>query len=237
MSGYDKNGKLFWLPIYEDDAVLQSAASNVLGQVYRYVESGSCMEATAASIMTNEPAPLPLAPSLRARDAPPLTLPPGLRGAGGALGDGNGGGRGTDDGRGGGMDGAAGLVGTAGGAGRAPVGAQGATVPPAGAVGGAAGGMTAVDAQLAAAQAAAAAIVDGEDEEITPSAVAPPEAPGAASAAATSAHRTFQGLSIADRGASGALDPRPSSGCGAIGRSLLHRPPTPRRTSYLPTPP
>jgi len=30
---------------------------------------------------------------------------------------------------------------------------------------------------------------------------------------------------------------RSSSGCGAIGPSLLRRPPTPRRTSYLSTPP
>jgi len=207
VSGYDKNGKLFWLPIYEDDAVPQSAASNVLGQVYRYVESGSCMDATAASIMTNDPAPLPLAPSLRARDAPPLTLPPGFRGSGDALEDGNDGGRGADDGRGGGMDGAAVFVATAGGGGRAPVGAQGDTVPPEGAIGGAAGGMKAVDAQLSAAQAAAAAIVDRDDDDITPSAVAPSEAPGAASAASVAAQRTALGLAISRGGAGGALDP------------------------------
>jgi len=66
--------------------------------------------------------------------------------------------------------------------------------------------MTSVDAQLAAAQAAAAAIVHGDDEKITPSAVAPPEAPGAASAEAASAHRTSQGLYIAGQGAGNALD-------------------------------
>ena len=76
VSGYDCKGKLFWLPIYEDDAVLQSAAANILGQVYRYVESRSCMEATATSIMTQDPRPLlPTIPFLRT--APPVTLPPG----------------------------------------------------------------------------------------------------------------------------------------------------------------
>jgi len=165
------------------------------------------MEATAAFIMTNDPVALPRAPSLRARDARPLTLPPGLRGTGDALGDCSDGGRGADEGRGGGMDRAAVFLGTAGGGGQAPVGAQGATVPPAGAVGGAARGMAAVDVQLAAAQAAAVAIVDGDDDDIFPSAVAPSEAAGAASAAAAPAQRTALGLSNSREGAGGALDP------------------------------
>jgi len=35
VSGYDKIDKLFLLPSYEDDVVLENAASNVLGKVYR----------------------------------------------------------------------------------------------------------------------------------------------------------------------------------------------------------
>jgi len=69
VSGYDKNGKLFWLPIYEDEAVCTSPAAHVLSMVYRYVESGSCMESTAASIMTDVPRST-------------LTLPPCVRGQG-----------------------------------------------------------------------------------------------------------------------------------------------------------
>jgi len=193
VSGYDQKGKLFWLPIYEDDAVLKSAASNVLGQVYRYVESGSCMEATAASIMSNDPAPLPLAPSLR--DAPPLALPPGLRGAGAASGEGDDGGeRDTVVGGGDRMGGAAGLAGIAGGAGGTAAGVQGGTIVRAGAAGGDTGGLKTADAQLAIAQAAAAAIVDADVEENLPPAGVRPRAPGATSAA------------VAGRGGSGALD-------------------------------
>jgi len=106
VSGYEQKGKLFWFPIYEDAAVLKSAASNVLGQVYDYMESGSCMEATAASILLHDLAPLPLALSLR--DAPPLALPLDLRGAGAASAEGDDGGEGgTDVGEGGRADRAA----------------------------------------------------------------------------------------------------------------------------------
>ena len=164
VSGYDKKGKLFWLPIYEDDAVLQSAAANVLGQVYRYVESGSCMEATATSIMTHDKRPpLPTIPSLRT--APPLTLPPGAIRARAVDGNAR-----TDVGVGGGSHVAAGSAASGGGASGALADAQGGSVPidPVGAAAGNLGRRSAADAQLAAAQVAAAAVVDrcgdnGED--------------------------------------------------------------------------
>lgn len=51
VSESDKSGKIFWLPIHEDPAVCDSPSAHVLGMVYRFAESGYCMQATAPSIL------------------------------------------------------------------------------------------------------------------------------------------------------------------------------------------
>jgi len=43
MSGYDLGGKVFWVPIFEDQVVLDSPAKRVLNMVYRYIESTDSM--------------------------------------------------------------------------------------------------------------------------------------------------------------------------------------------------
>ena len=45
MSGYDLGGKVFWVPIFEDQVVLDSPAKRVLNMMYRYIESTDSMRA------------------------------------------------------------------------------------------------------------------------------------------------------------------------------------------------
>jgi len=49
VSGFDKKGHIFWTPVFEDKAVLDSSAGGVLGMVYRYVEAAGAMSAGAAT--------------------------------------------------------------------------------------------------------------------------------------------------------------------------------------------
>lgn len=51
VSGFDKSGRPFWMPIHKDDTVCDSPAAHVLGMVYRFAESGTCMQALAPSIL------------------------------------------------------------------------------------------------------------------------------------------------------------------------------------------
>lgn len=51
VSGFDKSGRLFWIPIHKDDTVCDSPAAHVLGMVYRFAESATCMQALAPSIL------------------------------------------------------------------------------------------------------------------------------------------------------------------------------------------
>jgi len=48
VSGFDENGDVFWTPVFEDKAVLDSSAGGVLGSVYRFVESAGAMRAASA---------------------------------------------------------------------------------------------------------------------------------------------------------------------------------------------
>jgi len=138
-------------------------------------------------------------------------------------------------------------------------GRPGGTIPHMGADGGATGRLTTADCQLAVAQAAAAAIVDRYFEEDPSHTGALPRAPGDSSAAATGfggsgALETVRDASLAvlvdnsrDSGkmmrkraprrlrARATPASRPSSDCGASGRSPVCRPPTPLLTSKIPT--
>jgi len=42
-TGHDKDGNTFWLPVHEDQQLLNSAAANVMAMVYRFAESGDAM--------------------------------------------------------------------------------------------------------------------------------------------------------------------------------------------------
>jgi len=51
MLGFDENGDVFWTPVFEDRAVLDSSAGAVLGSVYRFAESVGAMGAALANRM------------------------------------------------------------------------------------------------------------------------------------------------------------------------------------------
>ena len=40
LTGHDQNGDTFWLPVHEDQQLLDSAAGNLMAMVYRFAESG-----------------------------------------------------------------------------------------------------------------------------------------------------------------------------------------------------
>ena len=42
-TGHDKDGNTFWLPVHEDQQLLDSAAGKVMAMVYRFAESGDAM--------------------------------------------------------------------------------------------------------------------------------------------------------------------------------------------------
>jgi len=44
LTGHDQNGSTFWLPVHEDQQLLDSAAGNVMAMVYRFAESGDAMQ-------------------------------------------------------------------------------------------------------------------------------------------------------------------------------------------------
>lgn len=52
LSGYDETGKVFWLPVWEDVAVLQTSARRVLSMVYRFIESGPCMVGASFALLS-----------------------------------------------------------------------------------------------------------------------------------------------------------------------------------------
>jgi len=54
MSGYDLDGKVFWVPILEDKVVLDSPAKRILNMVYRYSESTDSMLAGSTSLLENK---------------------------------------------------------------------------------------------------------------------------------------------------------------------------------------
>jgi len=58
VSGYDTLGKIFWLPICEDDSVRKnpSPARLVLGMVYHYMEGADSMTASARALLSLRPA-------------------------------------------------------------------------------------------------------------------------------------------------------------------------------------
>ena len=51
MSGYDLSGKVFWVPIFEDQVVLDSPAKRVLNMIYRYIESADSMLAESTTLL------------------------------------------------------------------------------------------------------------------------------------------------------------------------------------------
>ena len=198
VSGYDKGGKVFWLPIYEDAAICESPAAHALGLVYRYAESGSCMEAMTASILTETPSSrLTLPPAARAERA----VPRGRRVEGGgkkedaekAV---------TVDGGGAAACGAA--AGWAVGGGQGP--AQGAGTDIAGA---ASDQPTAADDRLAAAQAAAAAVIEAEGAGDLP----PPAVVGDA----VQPRRSTMAAAAAGAAATCVVAPRPHAGTAVGG--------------------
>jgi len=57
VSGYDTTGKIFWLQVFEDPNVVESAsATQVLSMLYRYVESANGMMAASGSLLALKPA-------------------------------------------------------------------------------------------------------------------------------------------------------------------------------------
>lgn len=52
LSGYDETGKVFWLPVWEDVAVLKTSARRVLSMVYMFIESGPCMMGTSFALLS-----------------------------------------------------------------------------------------------------------------------------------------------------------------------------------------
>jgi len=97
MSGYDLGGKVFWVPIFEDQVVLDSPAKRVLNMVYRYIESADSMLAGSTTLLEAKPwvaraksqsfkksRPRGLPPSasnLTASSTPPATGAPSAGGA------------------------------------------------------------------------------------------------------------------------------------------------------------
>jgi len=56
VSGYDTTGKIFWLPVLEDQNILDSApASQVMSMLYRYIESADGMIAASGSLLALKP--------------------------------------------------------------------------------------------------------------------------------------------------------------------------------------
>jgi len=51
MSGYNLHGKVFWVPIFEDQVVLDSPANCVLSMVYCYVESADSMLSGSTTLL------------------------------------------------------------------------------------------------------------------------------------------------------------------------------------------
>jgi len=97
MSGYDLGGKVFWVPIFEDQVVLDSPAKRVLNMVYRYIENAGSMLAGSTTLLEakpwllrvknrsfkkSHPRGLPLSASnLTASSTPPATGAPSTGGA------------------------------------------------------------------------------------------------------------------------------------------------------------
>jgi len=44
LTGHDQDGNTFWVPVHEDQQLLDSAAGNVMAMVYRFAESGDAMQ-------------------------------------------------------------------------------------------------------------------------------------------------------------------------------------------------
>jgi len=173
VSGYDTTGKIFWLPVFEDPNVVDSApATQVLSMLYRYIESADGMMAASGSLLALKPRS-----AAACGGGEPLDighLPPTLgdelvasasQGAGG--GEAGGGGRASGklrSGRGGRGVGATGAAigrggATAGGAERAPNG-----VPSSVGTASAATTSQAASDDLARAQAAAAAVLEVDED-------------------------------------------------------------------------
>jgi len=51
MSGYNLHGKVFWVPIFEDQVVLDSPTKSVLSMVYRFVESADSMLSGSTTLL------------------------------------------------------------------------------------------------------------------------------------------------------------------------------------------
>jgi len=51
MSGYDLGGKVLWVPIFEDQVVLDSPAKRVLSMVHRYIESTESMLSGSTTLL------------------------------------------------------------------------------------------------------------------------------------------------------------------------------------------
>jgi len=97
MSGYDLGGSVFWVPIFEDQVVLDSPAKRVLNMIYRCIEGANRMLAGSTTLLEAKPwlaraksqsfkksrprGLPPLASSLTASSTPPATGAPSAGGA------------------------------------------------------------------------------------------------------------------------------------------------------------